>query len=179
MFIKIQIVFLFFLSAFGINSLANAQVPLQNFVAVYKDPSNNVFWSKTIEGMYSNGCVDGNSVNAEPRSRFCTYETDKNGQMLVKADYSAAAKACIEIGGRLPTYQEYFSLFAQFGVTKANDRISPERKAEMQRLFGDSGPFFWSSTLLFVDEAVFFAEDGWSLEEYRWLHMNVRCVTGP
>lgn len=99
----------------GISTLAAAAVQVKGrFAPVYTDSSNNLFWTKALPGTFSNGCID---VNGKYDGRKCTLETDANGVPIfvdgawtVKVDDSDAARACRDIGARLPTKKEIESI---------------------------------------------------------------------
>lgn len=96
--------------------------------------------------MYRNGCVD--STGTYDGSK-CTYENGSDGFRQVKVADSDAAKACSEIGARLPTKPEFESLIRRFDYTEHayGPELTHKGVTEMQNIFGDMWNAFWSSSV--------------------------------
>ena len=71
---------------------------------VYTDNTNGLSWINSLNGMYANGCNNGQ----------CPFETIADGTRQVKTEDSEAAQACQAIGARLPTVSEFRSLIRNF-----------------------------------------------------------------
>lgn len=157
------------------------------FRSVYTDNINKLSWSKALPGEYSNGCV-----NSDGRwdSSKCTLENGANGTLEVKLEDSNAAKACRNIGARLPTEREYDSLIQNFPHTKKQcfwdaaktcSRLTPQGIEYMQSVFGDMNNLFWSSSVDSKNPLVAFDFDGREGDiYYAYRNINykaVRCVS--
>lgn len=81
---------------------------------VYQDSKTGLEWSRKIPGVYSNGCkgTDG-FLNVNNCSAKIETGQDSDAQM-----------ACLERGGRLPTLEEFRTLFKNFDIS---DNISFEK----------------------------------------------------
>lgn len=150
------------------------------FESVYTDSSNGLSWSKKLPGTYSNGSpnICGNYELG------CPFETDASGNRYVVVETSDAAKACRDIGGRLPTKQELESLMRNFDYIEAQygPQLTKKGIADMQAIFGEM--VFWSSSVHPRYNNIAFDFGG--LHDYlggiglayRSYKQSVRCVAG-
>lgn len=105
------------------------------FAVAYVDKANHgLKWSHTIDDKtFTNGCLGD---HGQLDSSKCTATTLPNGDRIV-GDDSAAAQACIKLGGRLPTIEEYNNLTWDFADWNT-----------ITKTFNDmDGLLFWSSSL--------------------------------
>ena len=117
------------------------------FAPVYKDSINKLSWSKMLPGDYSNGSVGANGRLDDSKN---TFEKGPDGNLRVKVEDSNAAKACRNVGGRLPTTSEYESLVRNFDHFEA--RFGPEFTdkgiRDMRAVFGETaGHWAWTSSV--------------------------------
>lgn len=109
------------------------------FEKVYTDKSNGLSWSKALPGFYYNGFYDDEGNFAVVGK--C--EVFSNGDCAIKTDTSDAAKACQNIGGKLPTKLEWESLIKNFDHAETTFRQEPtitltaKGIENMQAIFGD------------------------------------------
>lgn len=117
------------------------------FVAVYTDKLNGLSWSKALPDHYSNGCV---ASSGQYSSSKCTYDNVASGNRQVRVEDSEAAKACRNIGARLPTKEEFESLIRNFDYSEEHrsfPQLTNKGNADMQAIFGDMDNYFWSSSV--------------------------------
>lgn len=113
-------------------------------------------WSRNL-GHSSNGCF---SPTSSPFPDYSQCGDDGNHQVQVKDEGnklgSRAAQRCLEIGGRLPTHQEYLNLVIAFDHEKGRFQYHPDVEsltakgfADLTSAFGeeDIREAFWSSSL--------------------------------
>lgn len=105
------------------------------FEVIYVDKGNNgLKWSKKLPGTYGNGCTMAADGSLDLSK--CTIKEMVNGTKLV-GDDSAAAQACIKLGGRLPTIEEFENMSWDFPTVD-----------NLKKTFGDMDAYiFWSSTV--------------------------------
>ncbi|MBK9322953.1 MAG: hypothetical protein IPM97_08420 [Bdellovibrionaceae bacterium] len=165
-------------------------IPGLKFVPVYRDKKNNLSWSASLPGYYTNGCV--NRHGDFDRAK-CTFQAMADGTYQVKIDDSNAAKNCQIIGARLPTKFEYESLMRDFEYTElGNGELVLTNKGDddMQAIFRetDEYAYFWTSTPGTTQTLAFFfsrgvwhntgRSEGSILEHLRYVNgISVRCVS--
>ena len=142
------------LSLLTLGSLLGERAHAEQFVSLYTDSGKKLYWSKKLPGTYSNGCA-----NAEVQFDIskCTYEIGSDGNNQVKVADSNAAKACREIGGRLPTKSELESLIKYFDHISTYDGpvLTEKGMADMQSVFGDMGKWGDDNDTLFLSSSVY------------------------
>ena len=150
------------------------------FEVAYTDQSG-LSWSTEIPGLYTNGCVDAYGYFDRGK---CSFETGSDGSLQVKVDDSNAAKACRDIGARLPTKSEFESLIRDFGHTEEFNglRLTEAGRTDMHIKFGDGMiNWFWSSSVSSIGPDNAFdlnGNNGDVSNDDRTNYFSVRCVSG-
>lgn len=169
---------------FGLISTSTAVA--EPFPAVFQDRYNHLYWSKTLSGTYTNGCVD--SLGKVDESK-CTFATNPDGSWIIVDSHklvvvsdSLAAQACERIGGRLPTDSEIVSLITNFDyeVNSSGPVLTYAGKVAMRAAFdNDDSIRFWSSSVYFFDaQEAFVFNNNWGqgILDVRFVEHPVRCV---
>jgi len=151
------------------------------FESVYTDNSNKVSWGKTVSNIYTNGCAD---ANGQQNNFYCTFDTLADGSHQVKVEDSYAAKACSEIGARLPTKQEIDSLVRNFDHTEESQgpKLTAKAHADIEKVLRHiDGQLFWSSSVYTNNSELAYIYDGtfggvYKYGGYRKFPIEVRCV---
>ncbi len=148
----------------------------QTFVPVYRDLSNGLYWSKPLQGAYSNGCIDENGTY---NIKYCKIENGVDAD-LVKINESSAALACINIDANLPTREQYYSLIRQFSYIESETGpfLTEAGRSEFKKAFGAIGRKFWTVSAESFNTAYFFYADyvGGVIYTYRDRSLGVMCV---
>ncbi len=131
------------------------EVQASKFITVYTDKLNGLSWSKALPGTYSNGCASNSAY--DPLK--CTFDV-VGGSRQVRVEDSEAAKACREIGARLPTKEEFESLIRNFDIKQYSLGLTDNGVAQMQVIFGDMNNWFWSASVSSSIPDFAFAFDG-------------------
>lgn len=75
-----------------------------DFPIALTDPSGKLVWSVELPTIYTNGCVNGQG----------DYDENQCSEAIRSAEDSEAQAACLSIGGRLPTREEFIALLQYF-----------------------------------------------------------------
>lgn len=141
---------------FGILIGFSAAAVAADFREVYISKRSGLKWSQYLAG-YPNG-----DCGAYPDPK-CPLERDGSGQPViidnlpqVEFSSSAAARACAEIGGRLPTAQELIGLFKEFAHTEQNGvvRLTERGKTQLEAAFENHAYWenWWSSSVVSIKD---------------------------
>lgn len=165
-------------------SISNVEPDLQPDLPpqpAYTDPSNNVRWLAELPETYTHGCFEGGS----PGGIRCTLSRTRENLFEAVEEDSDAAKACRDIGARLPTQGEIISLLRNFDHEEqrvnqyvTSPVLTEKGFKEMEAKLGDMKHSYWSSSVINQDTG----QNGYVLNRtrldvtYRYERQSVRCV---
>jgi hypothetical protein len=170
-----QIFLIFILTQVSLSAVVHAGNI--SFEPIYTDAANRLQWGKMLTGTYSNGCAGANGLYDYGK---CTVEKGADGNLQVKVADSNAAKACRDMGARLPTKPEFESLIRQFDHFEKSDGpgLTESGVAGVKKVFGERLAS-WSSSATPYNAYYFEFGVIW-LSQYRYDPSGkVRCVVGP
>lgn len=151
----------------------------EKFKILYVDKITGLAWGAQLNGRYSNGCNDFEDYFDDKK---CTYQVASNGDFVVETNTSNAAKACNDIGARLPMKDEMVSLINNF-----DHSIDPYSqlpiltyigRPEMEKAMGSMADEIWLATLESKMPQIAYFFEGWSFFAIRRNYdFAVRCVS--
>lgn len=147
-------------------------VQAETFEFAYYDPNTGLNWSRELPGLFSNGCK-GSDGNFLAQNCSSTIKEDKDSDALAE---------CRKRGARLPTVEEFKSLFRNFEVYTGdlllqNDKALQARIAEnidrISEVFGSrlDNNFGYTTSTINTDFAPTANWDGVKIGQFGLAHV--------